>query len=77
LIPIHLTVGHVSVSKCDESGTGRDESGNPGTNPRCPGTKRRQKRQDVFAAGLVELEFARKPVPLVLTSGVRLITSPG
>jgi PhoPQ-activated pathogenicity-related protein len=30
-----------------------------------------------YAAGLVELEFAREPVPLVLTSGVRLMTSPG
>jgi hypothetical protein len=39
--------------------------------------KRRQKRQDVFVAGLVELEFAREPVPLVLTNGVRVITSPG
>jgi len=30
-----------------------------------------------YAAGLVELEFAREPVPLVLTSGVRVMTSPG
>jgi PhoPQ-activated pathogenicity-related protein len=33
--------------------------------------------QDGFAAGLVELEFAREPVPLVLTSGVKVLTSRG
>ncbi|MFM7244822.1 MAG: PhoPQ-activated pathogenicity-related family protein [Planctomycetaceae bacterium] len=33
--------------------------------------------QDGFAAGLVELEFARDPVPLVLTSGVRVVSSRG
>jgi PhoPQ-activated pathogenicity-related protein len=26
-----------------------------------------------FAAGLVELEFAREPVPLLLTSGVKVV----
>jgi PhoPQ-activated pathogenicity-related protein len=26
-----------------------------------------------YAAGLVELEFAREPVPLVLTSGVKVL----
>lgn len=30
-----------------------------------------------FAAGLVELEFAREPVPLVLTSGVKVLSSRG
>lgn len=33
--------------------------------------------QDGFAAGLVELEFARDPVPLVLTSGVKVLSSRG
>jgi len=30
-----------------------------------------------FAAGLVELEFAREPVPLMLTSGVKVLSSRG
>ncbi|MBM4010896.1 MAG: hypothetical protein FJ286_05875 [Planctomycetes bacterium] len=34
-----------------------------------------QQPQEGFAAGLVELEFAREPVPLMLTSGVKVLTA--